>query len=206
MGNCNSSDNTVRPSDNNTVRKVVRGKDEIKRAQTFQVNLKDLKDEHGAEALEAKYATGMSIGQNEPVLEAAMSGGKSRGSVQYDMSPAYKEMKTLLDDPQAQRHLGHWITGHHLHHVLFCWVDCTEYEIIPSTDYRRSKAIYIIKKYVVTSSDTDKEDKGLKEILEEDLRKYYVNMLASLEADHSMHTEKDLFFPLVNTCFRELVR
>ena len=201
MGNCSSSDTTsVKPTETQ-VKKVVREEDEIDRAKIFKTNLKNFKEEHGHGALIAKYDTGMMVGQKSVVpIEAAMKSGKQRGSVQYDISPAYKEMKELLDDPHAQRYLGHWISDHHFRHVLFCWIDCSEYEIIPSVDFRRAKAIFVIKKYV-----NEKGENNLEKLLPEDLRIDYETLLSHMMGDHTLHTEKELFFPLSNVCFRELV-
>ena len=144
------------------------------RKSAFQKNLIVYANTHGEEELKAKYEKKLQIGQQaKDATEFAEKSALKRGSVIFDVTPQYREMKEvsawgegplftqqfrltptrvappqLLDDPTCQKHLGNFMKKNYMQETLFCWIDCSDFLMIPTTDYRRCKAINIINKYI----------------------------------------------------------
>jgi len=125
---------------------------DVKRLESFQKNLQVYQAQHGEEALQEKYGVKMGLGEQAPNAKALSAKGRKRGSVLYDESAEYREMLTLLEDPGAQKFLGQFVIRSQMKETMFCWVDCNDFLEIPTTDYRRCKALAIINKYVKTGA------------------------------------------------------
>jgi serine/threonine protein kinase len=144
----------------------------------------------------------MAIGQEASnVREFAQAQGPKRGSVIYNETTEYREMKEFLDDPGAQMFLGQFVLRQHMKETMFCWVDCRDYLEIPTHDYRRCKAIQIINKYVRTGA---KFEVGA---LSAEIRDTYTNILdGEILQGNEANLTNLLFDKLSNECFREMVK
>jgi len=80
--------------------------------------------------------------------EFAERAGLHRGSITFDVTPQYRELKSYLDDPSCQPHLGKFMNRSFMQESLFCWIDINDYSLIPTSDYRRHMALQLIHKYI----------------------------------------------------------
>ncbi len=95
--------------------KADRAAEDVNRVESFQRNLQLFHANHGEEALKIKYEKKFSIGEKARTpKDAAAKIGTKRGSVQYDDTAEYREMKELLDDPGAQKYLGKFVVNVHM--------------------------------------------------------------------------------------------
>lgn len=70
------------------------------------------------------------------------------GTLSKNMDTGHLELRTLLDDPMAQRVLGAFAKEAHAFESFMFWIDVQEFKGIPTEDYRRSKANHIFQKYI----------------------------------------------------------
>ena len=113
--------------------------------------------------------------------------GDCRGSLKIDLEPKFRELRDFLDDPSCQRYLGKFLKRCGRTEALSCWLDCNEYSHIPTSDFRRCKAIQIIKKYVKT-------DAPMKiGLLPEGISKIYVAALNKLQNGEAEGATPNLF-------------
>ena len=83
-----------------------------------------------------------------PTIEEVQSKYCQDPSLPKDLNPYQIELRTLLEEPQAQKLIGNYAREQKLMKYLMCWVDIQEFKTIPTDDYRRMKATNIFNKYL----------------------------------------------------------
>ncbi|GMH55534.1 hypothetical protein TL16_g01930 [Triparma laevis f. inornata] len=168
------------------------------RKTNFQKNLNIFASTHNINEVKAKYEQKLEIGQNaKDAREFAERKALHRGSITFDVTPQYRKMKSLLDDPSCQSYLGAFMKKCYMQETLFCWIDCNDFLLIPTTDYRRCKAINIINKYVKPGGTMTVG------CLDGDIIEQYEKICELLNDGESANPT--LFDKISNACFREMV-
>jgi Protein kinase domain/Regulator of G protein signaling domain len=110
------------------------------------------------------------------------------------------ELLMMLDSPVGQRHLGDYAKLICTQETLFFWTDTLEFQAIPSTDYRRTKAHQLFRKYCLSGSVQalafvkDAQREQMAALLE----------AARVDSQHAL-IEPDFFQPLRKACFLEIL-
>lgn len=74
------------------------------------------------------------------------------GTLTESMEAGHLELRTMLDDPYAQKALGEYATQCRQQTALLCWIDIQSFKAITSGSYQRSTALNIYYTYISDSS------------------------------------------------------
>jgi hypothetical protein len=85
-----------------------------------------------------------------PSVDEAKGNYKKDGTLLKSTDPGHLELRTLLDEPLAQREIGNFAKSIHCPEAFMCWVDLQEFKGIPegAKQFRKSKAVHIYHKYI----------------------------------------------------------
>lgn len=85
-----------------------------------------------------------------PSVDEAKGKFRKDGTLMKSSDPGHLELRTLLDEPLAQRAIGNFAKSIHCAEAFMCWVDLQEFRGIPegAQQFRRSKAMHIYQKYI----------------------------------------------------------
>jgi serine/threonine protein kinase len=129
--------------------------------------------------------------------ELAEKTAMKRGSITFDVTPQYREMKAYLDDPSCQTYLGKFMKRCFMQESLFFWIDINDYALIPTSDYRKCKALQLIKRYIAPGASMEVG------FLEADVVEKY--LLIEQKLREGREPDETLFDKASNSCFREMV-
>eukprot|EP00904_Undaria_pinnatifida_P007962 jgi/Undpi1/4296/HiC_scaffold_17.g07662.m1 len=107
----------------------------------------------------------------------------------------YAELASTLNNPMGQHFLGGFSAEINTLHLLCAWSDILEYEVIPVTDYRYTKALKIFRKYLLPGPG---RLNFVPEAVVESLHKCLIGPKAKENIGGS------LFLDMQRACFRQL--
>lgn len=131
-----------------------------------------------------------------PSAAEAKAKYESEGTLTKNMDTGHLELRTLLDDPMAQRVLGAYAKEALAFESFMFWIDVQEYKGIPTDDYRRSKASHIFQKYIKHGAVLEYGG------VEDTDRDRYAEQLDAAKVDKSILTPD--FFDQVSTMLKFL--
>eukprot|EP00520_Triparma_pacifica_P006311 CAMPEP_0118636896 /NCGR_PEP_ID=MMETSP0785-20121206/2871_1 /TAXON_ID=91992 /ORGANISM="Bolidomonas pacifica, Strain CCMP 1866" /LENGTH=783 /DNA_ID=CAMNT_0006528061 /DNA_START=154 /DNA_END=2501 /DNA_ORIENTATION=- len=171
---------------------------EVARMRSFQKNLKLFQNQHTVKDFKIKFEHTLDIGVDaSDAREFAERTAMHRGSITFDVTPQYREMKSYLDDPSCQAFLGKFMKRTFMQESLFFWIDINDYALIPTADYRRCRALQLIKRYIAPGAPMEVG------FLEGDVVDKYLQIEKKLQ--EGREPDETLFDKASNACFREMV-